>query len=152
MNMALSEQRIRNNKIRRRRELRRRRRACALIILLMTLFLSTFFSLRTQAESNKDEALSKYYTSIQVKSGDTLWHYARQYGNRQYYKNSREYVDEVMMINSLQDDTIITGQYLILPYYCPSHKSHKSTSHKSTGALSRDIVYEDSTPPSAGQL
>lgn len=113
----------------------------------MTLFLSTLFSLRTQAESNKDEALSKYYASIQVKSGDTLWHYARQYGNRQYYKNSRKYVDEVMMINSLQDDTIITGQYLILPYYCPSHKSHKST-----GALSGDIVYEDSISPSAGQL
>lgn len=149
MNMTLSEQRIRNNKIRRRRELRRRRRACALIMLSMTLFLSTFFSLRTRAESNKDEALSKYYASIQVKSGDTLWHYARQYGNRQYYKNSREYVDEVMMINSLQDDTIITGQYVILPYYRPSHKSHEST-----GALYGNIVYEDedSISPSAGQL
>ena len=126
MNMALSEQRIRNNRIRRRRELRRRRRACVLILFMTVLFLSTFFSLRIRAESNNnhyDEALSKYYTSIQVKSGDTLWHYARQYGNRQYYDNNKEYVEEVMLINSLHNDTIITGQYLIIPYYCPSGKT-----------------------------
>lgn len=82
-------------------------------------FLSTFFSLRIRAEGNNNKAFSKYYTSIQVKSGDTLWGYARQYGNRQYYKNSKEYVKEVMAINSLRNDTITAGQHLILPYYRP---------------------------------
>lgn len=130
MNTALiSEQRIRNNRIRRRRELRRRKRAGILLLFMTILFLSTFFSLKIRAEGNEhDEAFSKYYTSIQVKAGDTLWLYAQQYGNRQYYENSREYVDEVMLINSLQDDTIITGQYLILPYYRSACEKEQSSS------------------------
>jgi len=116
---SLSEQRIRNNRIRRRRELKRKKKAGVLILLMTVLFLSTFFSLRLRAEGNNSEALSKYYTSIRVKPGDTLWSYARQYGDRRYYKNSKKYVEEVMAINSLRDDTITSGQHLILPYYRP---------------------------------
>ncbi len=112
-----SEQRIRNNRIRRRRELQRKKRAAVLVLFMTVLFSSSFFSIRIRAEGNRPVDLTKYYTSIQVKSGDTLWDYACQYGNRQYYKNNREYVEEVMAINFLKDDTITAGQYLILPYY-----------------------------------
>lgn len=120
MNTIASEQRILNNKLRRKRQLRRRKKAGALILLTAIFFFSAFFSLRIRAEGSHDcEAFSKYYTSIQVKSGDTLWRYARQYGNNQYYRSSMEYVEEVMTINSLTDDNITTGQYLILPYYQP---------------------------------
>ena len=147
MNAALSEQRIRNNKLRRSRELRRHRRVGLLILFMTIFFLSTFFSLRIKAESNpNNEVLSKYYTSIQVKSGDTLWHYANQYGNSQYYKNSKEYVNEVMKINSLRNDTIITGQYLILPYYGPAH-GNTSATLKEVSAPSKITIF-----PVAGQL
>ena len=85
MNTIASEQRILNNKLRRKRQLRRRKKAGALILLTAIFFFSAFFSLRIRAEGSHDcEAFSKYYTSIQVKSGDTLWRYARQYGNNQY--------------------------------------------------------------------
>lgn len=119
MNTSLSEQRIQNNRIRRRRELKRRRRAGALILLMTALFLSTFFSLRIRAQGNENKALSKYYTSIQVQTGDTLWSYACQYGDRRYYESNGEYIEEVMEINSLRDENIAAGQYLILPYYRP---------------------------------
>ena len=120
MNMILREQRIQNNRIRRRAQLKRRMRTGVLLLLMVIFFLSTFFSLRIRAEGYHDrEALSKYYASVQVKSGDTLWQYAREYAHSRYYRSNKEYVEEVMTINSMKNDTIITGQYLILPYYRP---------------------------------
>ena len=162
--LSASEQRIRNNKIRRRKELRRHKRTAGILVLFMTvLFLSTFFSLRTRAESNGNITLSKYYTSIQVKSGDTLWGYARQYGNRQYYKNCKEYVKEVMTINSLRDDAITAGQHLILPYYRPIIDSSYNSSHSSQDNAASKIghrnrndiptaVEDEFTSPGAEQL
>ena len=157
--LGLSEQRIRNNRIRRRRELRRRKRVGVLVLFVTVLFLSTFFSLRTRAEGSQNETLSKYYTSIQVRSGDTLWGYARQYGNRQYYKNSKEYIEEVMAINSLKDDTITAGQHIILPYYRSASvkgsidkNSHFSTEAVTVKPLASMLPEVSTTSPEAGLL
>lgn len=117
MSTTLSERRIRNNRIRRRRELRRH-----FLIFILTLILSvgisvTFFSLRTKAQSSDEEIQYKYYKSIVVESGDTLWNLAEEYGILEYYGSHQEYIDEVMRMNGLSDDKITAGQYIIIPYY-----------------------------------
>lgn len=117
MNISLSEQRIQNNRLRRRRELRRRRRTCVLVVIMTAFFLSTFFSLRIRAQGNENRARSKYYTSVQIQTGDTLWGYAQKYGDSRFYRDCKEYVEEVMEINSLRDEDITAGRYLILPCY-----------------------------------
>lgn len=117
MNTTLSERRIRNNRIRRRRELRRR-----FFTLILTLILSagvsiTFFGFRTKAQSSNEEIQYKYYKSIIIESGDTLWDLAKEYGSPEYYDSRQEYIDEVMRMNNLADEQITTGQYIIIPYF-----------------------------------
>ena len=119
----ISERRIRNNRIRRRRELRHRFIMCVLTLVLILGFSTLFFSFKTKAQGNDEEILYKYYKSIVVEEGDTLWHYACQYVEESYYDSYDDYIKEVIMINSLTDDAITAGQHLILPYYSPDFVS-----------------------------
>lgn len=117
MNTNASERRIRNNRIKRKRELRHRFMIGIFTFLLVVAFSSLFFSFRTKAQGSDEEVLYKYYKSIVVEDGDTLWNYACQYGEEQYYDSHADYINEVIRINMLSDDTITAGQHLILPYY-----------------------------------
>lgn len=117
MNAGASERRIRNNRIRRQRELRRHIFMGVLAIALVIGLSLVFFSFGTKAQSNDEEILYKYYKSIVVEEGDTLWKYAGLYGEESYYSNRQEYIDEVVNMNALKDETITVGQHIILPYY-----------------------------------
>lgn len=60
----------------------------------------------------------KYYTSITVQNGETLWGIADDYIDYSQYKNKNAYISEVMSINQLDDASdIISGQKLTVPYY-----------------------------------
>lgn len=67
-----------------------------------------------------DELLSsntqKYYKSIQLQAGDTLWDIAKEHMNQEY-DSIFEYIDEVKEINNLDDDEIHEGQYLTIAYF-----------------------------------
>lgn len=117
MNTGVSERRIRNNKLKRRRELRHHFMICILTFVLIISFSLIFFSLRTKAQGNDEELMYKYYKSIVVENGETLWDYACQYGEAKYYDSCDDYIKEVISINSLTEDKITAGQHLILPYY-----------------------------------
>lgn len=117
MNTTLSERRIRINRIRRRRELRRRFFTFILALILSAGISITFFSFRTKAQNNTDEIQYKYYKSIIIEAGDTLWNLAEEYGISEYYGSHQEYINEVMQMNGLSDDQITAGQYIIIPYY-----------------------------------
>lgn len=112
----MSERRIRNNKIRRQRELRRHL-LISIFTLCMTVTLALgIFSIQTSAKDSSEAIEIKYYTSITVSDGDTLWSLASEYkGN--HYESSSAYIEEVMNINALTNETIYTGQHLIIPYY-----------------------------------
>ncbi|MGI6053613.1 MAG: LysM peptidoglycan-binding domain-containing protein [Clostridium sp.] len=60
----------------------------------------------------------KYYTSIRLEEGDTLWNIADRY-RANSGKSREEYVRELRFMNSLIDDTIHTGNYLTVSYYEP---------------------------------
>lgn len=116
MRTEVSERRIRNNRIRRRRELRHHLMMGILTVFLVVSFSSLFFSFRTKAQG-QDELLYKYYKSVVVEKGDTLWTYACEYAPEQYYDSPETYIQEVIHINSLPEEQITYGQHLILPYY-----------------------------------
>lgn len=63
-----------------------------------------------------DKSIYKYYTSIQIQSGDTLWELANDYISSEY-TSINDYVNEVKKLNSLETDRIHEGQYLTVPYY-----------------------------------
>lgn len=68
-----------------------------------------------------EENVYKYYTSIQIEPGDSLWGIASKYISEEY-DSMQEYVNEIKSINGLGDDEIHSGQFLIIPYYSNEFK------------------------------
>jgi len=109
--------RQRRNAIRRKREMKRH-----MFMFVLGIICVLFLSFSYQAiVSNADESVAdvsyKYYTSIMIESGDTLWTLAEEYGDDIHYDSVSDYINEVMQINHLNTEQINAGEYLIVPYY-----------------------------------
>lgn len=78
-----------------------------------------FTSKKTKAETHE---MYKYYTSYEVKSGDTLWTIAEKYSGNGAYDSVTEYIDEVCSINHLPSDKIYAGNEICIPYYSAEYK------------------------------
>lgn len=88
--------------------------AAALIVFFLTAFL---ISDRIEASSvTHSEETYKYYTSIQVKQGESLWSIAGNYMTSDY-SDRDAYMEEVRSLNHLSSDDIHAGEYLLIPYY-----------------------------------
>lgn len=101
----------------RRKQVRRNVMILILSVLLAVVLSILFISFSTQANDIKHQPSYKYYKSIEVAKGDTLWSIAKNNMDSQHYKNTREYVAEVKKLNSLPTDNIVAGSYIIVPYY-----------------------------------
>ena len=109
-----------------RRRVRKQRadRAKLLGIGFLALVITLFFSVRAAAIANAGTAVSsrtKYYTSIQIEKGTSLWDIAGDYMTEEYV-SQQEYIDEVMQMNHLKSDVIYEGAYLCVPYYSAEQK------------------------------
>lgn len=71
--------------------------------------------LGTKSEASNDVNY-KYYTSVEIKNGDTLWDIASKYMTEEY-GSLQEYVEEVKELNHLPSDNIRSGQSIVVPYY-----------------------------------
>ncbi|MEY8410586.1 LysM peptidoglycan-binding domain-containing protein [Lachnospiraceae bacterium 62-26] len=65
-----------------------------------------------------DEEGHKYYTSITVAPGDSLWSIAKRYLDDNY-ESIYDYIEELKDINDLTSNRIQAGQYLTVSYYEP---------------------------------
>lgn len=91
------------------------------IIIIVAIILPSILMLfaapyRTDASSNISPYRNKYYTSIYVNCGDTLWSIADKYITDEYSDNF-QYINEIMSINNMHDSTIKSGTKLCIPYY-----------------------------------
>ena len=112
-----SERRIRNNRIRRQRQLRRNiLMMCFTLVLIATLSIGGF-AFGAKAQDKEEVILYKYYTNIEVQYGMSLDDVAEEYFCENKYKNMKDYISEIMMVNGMYDDEILPGSYLIVPYY-----------------------------------
>ena len=84
--------------------------------LIAAFFLPRIFFVRVLAKEEYKPKIYKYYTSIVVEKGDTLWDIANQYITPEYGDIS-EYIGEVKYLNHLRGDEIHAGEYLTIPYY-----------------------------------
>lgn len=101
---------------RRKIQIIRRRLAVSFLILLASFVLGfSCTNMMTNAETIDDTHYYKYYTSIIVEKGDTLYSIAEEHFMN--YSSIEEYVAEVAVINHLVDDKIIEGASLIIPYF-----------------------------------
>lgn len=93
-----------------------------LFILAMSVMVSILWILigseRVSAQNKPSDAgqKQKYYKSIEISSGDTLWKIAETYMNDDY-DSVQSYIKELKEINGLPGDNISEGKYLMVPYY-----------------------------------
>ncbi len=89
---------------------------------LIVVFIIVFFVFLLFQTSNitnagtQNSVRHKYYTSIEIKSGSSLWEIAEEYMTEEY-TSVEEYIREVKQINHLTGDLIYEGAYLCVPYY-----------------------------------
>lgn len=92
----------------------------ATFLLLIGIFLLN--TLRTEAIEQIPETTYKYFTYHEIEKGDTLHDLAKEYISYEFYDNIQEYIEEVKEINHMENDLIIAGNMLVLPYFSTEHK------------------------------
>ncbi len=111
------EQRNYYRKLRRQREIRRKFILAAIAVVPVLIFTLSYHALISHANTGMEDVSYKYFTSIQIKAGDTLWSLADRYADELHYASQDQYIAEVMEINHMKDENIYAGNYLIVPYY-----------------------------------
>lgn len=116
--MTDSELRAYKRRKRRQQMLRNRIFSAVVTVCLVLAFAVGYYSIKSSANTGDEQVSFKYYTSVTVEQGDTLWSIADEFIDYNQYKSKAAYIAEVQSINHLDDTAdIITGQALIVPYY-----------------------------------
>ena len=86
-------------------------------IILMMVICITFgaFLVPAHEKTSADDTVYKYYKSIEIQSGDTLWAIAEDTMTDEY-NSVAEYVQVLKDMNNLDSDNIQAGQNLIIAY------------------------------------
>ncbi|MBO5260961.1 MAG: LysM peptidoglycan-binding domain-containing protein [Coprococcus sp.] len=85
------------------------------IIVLAIAYVAVFQ--KDASEADATHSSTKYYTCIEINSGDSLWSIAETYMTDEY-SSTQEYIDEVVSINHLNHaSSIEAGTNLLVPYY-----------------------------------
>lgn len=107
-----------SNNRRRRAQLRKLFLCFATFIMVAGLSISfgTRFVDAHDRTSNSMTNKYKYYKSIELSYGDTLWDIAEEYMTNDY-DSIYEYIDELKNINGLESDDIHESRYLTVAYY-----------------------------------
>ena len=116
-----SEERIRRNRIRRERELRRHILLFVTTSIIIVVLSVTAGSIISRAQDQDNETYYKYYTSIEIQSGDTLWDLADTFADERFMSR-QDFINEVCSTNHLLSSDIRQGDYLIVPYYSSEFK------------------------------
>ena len=103
----------------RERIVRRQKKALAVVILVVVslgILLGT--SINALASSKADvSSYNKYYKSVRIEAGDTLWTIADEY-IADFNIDKETYIAELCDINQIcAEDTIHAGDYIVVAYY-----------------------------------
>lgn len=87
-----------------------------LLLVLGGVLLGSSLSGAKQSSAAAEYPIHKYYTSIELNDGDTLWSIADTYASKGYQRKA-DYIAEVKELNQIDEDDIHSGQHLLIPYY-----------------------------------
>ncbi|MGL5436135.1 MAG: LysM peptidoglycan-binding domain-containing protein [Lachnospiraceae bacterium] len=90
-----------------------------LICMMIVSFYSGLFGnhlLNAHAEEKEMPERNRYYTSIQIRQGETLWEIANRFSGESGL-TVQAYMDELIQMNGLRNDTIHAGEFLTVVYY-----------------------------------
>lgn len=93
----------------------------AIFLIIAAFFLPQLLFIRVLAKEEYKPKIYKYYTSIEIQEGDTLWSIACQYADEEFISIT-EYIEELRYMNQLSSDRIFEGHYLTISYYSEQYK------------------------------
>ena len=88
--------------------------AAAVLIFLLGFFVGV--NNMNEVEARDYRQNQKYYTSIEVEEGDTLWSISEEYMTSEY-NDRNEYMNEVRQMNHITGSEIRSGSIILVPYY-----------------------------------
>lgn len=92
----------------------------AVLLLICGVLLGSNIFGASSSNASDGDMLYKYYTSVEVQPGDTLWTIADKY--MQDETDRADYIQELKEMNHLQNDSIHAGDYLTVAYYSHEFK------------------------------
>lgn len=114
----MSRERTYKSRKRRNRIIKQRLLIAMFAVVLALIGAIRFGGVLSSAHGNlKEEPVAfKYYKSIEIESGDTLWGIAEEYMTSEY-ASVQEYIDEIKALNHLTSDDIQESNHLMIAYY-----------------------------------
>ncbi len=91
------------------------------LILIVFVVIILGSSIHIFATSSDNRNYYKYYTSIEIQPGDTLWSIADRYTSP-INKDKEEYISEICKLNNITEDKIRSGESIIIAYYSQEEK------------------------------
>ena len=90
---------------------------CVATVFIIFAACAVFGNFMSSAHNSRSDSPDtfKYYTSIEIQPGDTLWDIAEAYITEDY-ESVTEYVKALKQMNSLDTDDIQAGQSLMVAY------------------------------------
>ncbi len=101
--------------------LRDRLAAVGVTAVLMLMISISVSSVVLAGNHKKEENMYRYYTSIEIEPGDSLWSIASEYCYDMDMSVS-DYIREIKKLNRLSTDSITSGQYLTVIYVSSEYK------------------------------
>lgn len=89
--------------------------------ILMVCCIIIICSAHTSASAHDKNIRYKYFKSIVIEDGDSLWSIATEYISEEY-ESINDYIVELKTMNQLDDDTIHSGQNIVIAYYSDERK------------------------------
>lgn len=93
----------------------------AVLLVITGVIIGSSLLASSKANASNEAILYKYYTSIEVQPGDSLWSIADTYRNEDT-ENHEEYIAELVSMNHLKTKTIHAGDYITVAYYSNEFK------------------------------
>ena len=115
--MTVQERKERARRKRQRQVAKQKMFLLLVAVMAITIGSIVFGSIFSSAKNpNEDIVQYKYYKSIEIQQGDSLWTIAKEYCTNPSV-DTHEYINELKDINALKSDVIHEGQHLMVVYY-----------------------------------
>lgn len=116
--VSRTNQSVRKSGQSRQKRRKQQLRVLAITSVLMLSILCSVFAMHANAKTaGQDTPMYKYYASVQIMNGDSLWSIAESYTDGSV-SEIMDCINEIKSINHLSRfETIKAGEFLIVPYY-----------------------------------
>lgn len=90
-------------------------RSVSVLLIVFVSIMILSITLNADAKENRNNK-EKYYTSILIEEGDTLWSIAEEYKPDENISVNK-YINDLKRMNNIDSDVIHSGNYLTIYYY-----------------------------------